>query len=600
MPKQTRWTNFGAERELVEAQEPERRPEQAQPRQQAPGPPLNARRIRFLIILFALFVLAAVTRVTTWQLFDAASRVPTVSARTIDLSRGRIVDSHALLLAADAFVWDIYASPQDYRAAKTQKVEPDVAALAAKIGVSPDALTAALAQEGTVAVVARGVTESQCQVAKHDKAVPTWIWCDGRRKRVYPQGALAAHVLGFTDSDQNGIAGVEASYDGWLRTAGSWGIDQLPGQPEPLPDEWKRYLPSPGGRDVVLNIDAALQYLVEKRVAEAVTKSRAKAGSIIVADVRTGAVLALANWPTFDPNLPGAASMAAIVNSAVSEPYEPGSVFKLFTYASALDVGLITPDRLYTDPGRVAINNKTIFNAENKTYGTITARQALASSVNTISARIALGMGQEDFYRYVRQFGFGKPTEIDLGAEAPGVVRRPGTEYWSLYDQAANSFGQGLAVTPIQLVSAVSAIANGGSLMQPQIVKGLVLDGQMVRLPPRRMGQAIRPETAQTLTQMMVFTVESYAAGPKLVPGYRVAGKTGTAEIPGETGYTSNLTITSFAGFLPAADPQIVILVKLVEPQTSRWAEAVTLPAFGQVARDAVQVLRIQPDDRMP
>jgi cell division protein FtsI/penicillin-binding protein 2 len=597
MTKQTRWTHFGEELEAPEIQDPERRQDK---RQQGAEPPLNASRIRFLIILLAIFVLAAVTRLGSWQLFDAASRVPRVAAQTIDLSRGRIVDSHGLLMATDTFTWEIYANPSHYREAVAQKQELDLTEIAAKIGVPIDKLTEALAQEGSLAVVEKGVTESHCQAAKNDKEVPGWIWCDGRRKRAYPQGALATHVLGFTDSDQNGLAGVEASYDSRLRTAGSWGVNQLPGQPEQLPEEWKNYLPSPGGRDLVLNIDAALQYLVEKSLAQGVTDSRAKAGAVIVADVRTGGVLALASWPTFDPNMPSEASMAAIVNSAVSEPYEPGSVFKLFTYAGALDTKLITPDRLFTDPGKMAINNKIIYNAENKTYATITARQALASSVNTISARIALDMGQDDFYRYVRQFGFGKPTEIDLGAETPGVVRRPGTEYWSLYDQAANSFGQGLSVTPIQLVSAVSAIANGGTLMQPQIVKGLVLDGQMYRLPPRQMGQAIRPETAHTLTEMMVFTVESYAAGPDLVPGYRVAGKTGTAEIPEREGYTSKLTITSFAGFLPAADPQIVILVKVVEPQTSRWAEAVTLPVFGQVARDAVQVLKIQPDDRMP
>lgn len=597
MPKQTRWTHFSEERQALDSQDVEPRRDKGS---QKAEPPLDASRIRFLIVLLAIFVLAAVTRLAAWQVFDAASRLPRAAAQTIDLSRGRIVDRHGLLLATDTFTWEIYASPADYREAEARGQKPKLAHIAAKIGVSMDTLERALAREGHLALVARDVTESQCQAARKDQEVPGWIWCDGRRKRVYPLGALAAHVLGFTDSDQNGLAGVEASYDGWLRTAGSWGADQLPGQPEPLPEEWKNYLPSPGGRDLVLNIDAALQYLVEKRVAEAVANSRAKAGVIIVADVRTGGLLALASWPTFDPNSPRGASMAAIVNSAVSEPYEPGSVFKLFTYAGALDTKHLTPDQLFTDPGEMAISNKTIYNAENKAYGTITARQALANSVNTISARLSLDMGQDDFYRYVRQFGFGKPTEIDLGSEIPGIVRRPGTEYWSLYDQAANSFGQGLSVTPIQLVAAVAAIANGGILMQPQVVKGLVLDGQMYRLPPRRMGQAIRPETAQALTEMMVFTVESYVAGPNLVPGYRVAGKTGTAEIPEREGYTSKLTITSFAGFLPAADPQILILVKVVEPQTSRWAEKVTLPVFGQVAHDAVQVLKIQPDDRMP
>jgi cell division protein FtsI/penicillin-binding protein 2 len=308
----------------------------------------------------------------------------------------------------------------------------------------------------------------------------------------------------------------------------------------------------------------------------------------------------VANLPTYDPNKTGETTLAQVTNSAVSEPYEPGSVFKLITYAAALDTKRITPDTLFSDPGKLQIGNRTILNAENKKYGTIAARQALASSVNTVSAQICLDMGRDDFYRYIRQFGFGRPTEVDLAQESPGIVKRPGTEAWSQYDQAANSFGQGISVTPIQLISAVGTIANGGTVMQPQVVKELVWDGKVYNLPPRRLGQAIKPETAHTLTQMMVFTVDSYVAGPELVPGYRVAGKTGTAEIPEAGGYTSDLTITSFVGFLPAADPQIVILVKLVEPKASRWAEKVALPVFSQVARDAVLTLNIRPDDRMP
>jgi cell division protein FtsI/penicillin-binding protein 2 len=275
-------------------------------------------------------------------------------------------------------------------------------------------------------------------------------------------------------------------------------------------------------------------------------------------------------------------------------------VFKLVTYAAGLDTKRITPDTLFSDPGKLTVGTRVIRNAQDKTYRTIAARQALADSVNTVSAQICLDMGRDDFYRYIRQFGFGRPTEVDLAQESPGIVKRPGTEAWSRYDQAANSFGQGISVTPIQLISAVGTIANGGMVMQPQVVKGLVWDGRVYNLPPRRLGQAIRPETAQTLTQMMAFTVANYDAGPKLVPGYRVAGKTGTAEIPETGGYTSDLSITSFVGFLPAADPQIVILVKLVEPKASRWAEKVALPVFGQVARDAVSTLNIRPDDRMP
>jgi cell division protein FtsI/penicillin-binding protein 2 len=507
------------------------------------------------------------------------------------------VDSHGLLFAADSFVWDIYVSPVDYRSDKT---DPKPDRIAAAIGIPAETLTTALAQDGRSILAAKDVTQAQCLAADHAKDVPLWVWCDGKRKRVYPQGRLAAHVVGFTDREQNGLAGLETSYDGWLRTAGNWPTDQLPGQPEPLPDDWKSYLPSPAGRDLVLHLDAGLQYQVEKRLAEALAQYEAKAGTIIVMNPHTGALLAVANLPTYDPNQTGETTLAQVTNSAVGEPYEPGSVFKLITYAAGLDTKRITPDTRFSDPGQLEINGRIIRNAQGKKYGTITAREALAESVNTVSARICLDMGRDDFYRYIRQFGFGRPTEVDLAQESPGIVKRPGTENWSQYDQAANSFGQGISVTPIQMISAVGTIANGGIVMQPQVVKGLVWDGKVYNLPPRRLGQAIKPETARTLTQLMAFTVDNYAAGPKLVPGYRVAGKTGTAEIPQTGGYTSDLTITSFIGFLPAADPQIVILVKLVEPKASRWAEKVALPVFGLVARDAVSTLNIRPDDRMP
>ena len=209
-------------------------------------------------------------------------------------------------------------------------------------------------------------------------------------------------------------------------------------------------------------------------------------------------------------------------------------------------------------------------------------------------------MGQENFYRYVRLFGFGKPTEIDLGTEVAGIVKRPGSTEWSQADQAANSFGQGISTTPMQMLNAAAAIANHGTLMQPQVVQAVVYEGKLYRLPVRTLEQVLRPETAQTLTKMLVYTVENYDTGENLVPGFRVAGKTGTAEIPEQAGYTNPLTIASFVGFFPAADPQLVILVKMNEPKRSRWAEQVALPVFGEVARDAVQIMGMVPNTDMP
>lgn len=557
-------------------------------------------RLRVLMFGVAAFLVIATARLVTWQLFGRTPKEVQPTINITDNARGRILDHNNLLLATDIFLWEIYVSPEDYRHTSPSPTSEDINRYAQTIGVGAEILRNALTQEGQATLVARNVSQEQCDKANLEADIPVWIWCDGRRLRAYPHGVLAGHVLGFVNADQMGQAGVEAAYNGFLRKDGDWLIDQLPGPPQPLLDAQRTYLPTPGGRDVVLNLNAALQYQSEKILGAALQTYQAQNGTVIVMAVRTGAILALANLPTYDPNSYAQADKRTWTNLAVADHYEPGSVMKVVTYAAALDAGSITPESIFIDTGERIVGGRKITNSEKRAVGTVTARQALALSLNVVSAEICLDLGQDTYYRYLRQFGFGKVTEADLGLESPGIVKRPGTASWSLYDQAANSFGQGISVTPLQMTNAVAAIANGGALMQPQLVQSLVYNGQVYRVPPRRLGQAIRPETALTMTRLMVFVMESYASGPDLVPGYRVAGKTGTAEIPQAGGYTSDLTITTFAGFLPAADPQIVILVKLVEPKTSRWAEQVALPVFGQIAREAVHVLKIAPDDRMP
>lgn len=583
--------------ETKEEPTPEMRAEQAA-KAEAAERKILVRRLRMLAIGFGLFVLVILGQMILVKTINFKSQPNQVSAKTVDTSRGRIVDRDGTLLATDAFTWEIYLDPSRYKA---DKFTSDKVALAAQeLGVEPSVIMTALSREGKASQVLKNATTQQCEIARHGKEVPTWFWCDAKRKRTYPQGPLGAHLVGFADANQLGQAGVEAFYDGWLRKEGDWGAAQLSGQGEPIPHEWELYLPSVSGRDLVLNLSAPLQHAVEQNLVDALAKYQAMSGAIIVMDPRTGGVLALANWPSFDPNVYDSAEPVTWQNPSVSLLYEPGSVFKLVTYGAALDLGAVTPDQKFEDTGQRKVGDKIIKNSQQRRLGWVTGWDALAESLNTVSADISLKMGSEEFYRYVRLFGFGKPSEIDVGPEAAGIVKRWGTEAWSSYDQAANSFGQGISVTPIQMINAAAAIANDGVLLQPQVAMALVSNGQMHRLPVRKLSDALQPETAHNLTRMMVYTVENYTNGKKLVPGYRVAGKTGTAEIPEQAGYTNPLTITSFIGFLPAADPQIVVLVKLDQPKKSRWAEAVALPVFGEVARDAVQILGISPNADMP
>jgi cell division protein FtsI/penicillin-binding protein 2 len=312
-------------------------------------------------------------------------------------------------------------------------------------------------------------------------------------------------------------------------------------------------------------------------------------------DPRTGGIYALANYPTFDPNHYSNVEPKTWVNPASSEIYEPGSVFKVVTMSAALDAGRITPDTLFEDNGALNVDGQVIHNAQNAKYGLVTATQALAHSINVVSAQMSLGMGPEVFYSYLRRFGFSKLTELDLKNESAGIVKERGQADWSTFDEATNSFGQGISVTPIQMINAVAAIANRGVLLQPHLVEAMVQDGQVHYMPPHIIGRPVKPDTALKMKDMMVYDVTS-SSYAKFLPGYQVAGKTGTAEIPTPQGYVLSTSITSFLGFLPADNPQLVIMVKLDKPLKSRWAEQVAVPVFGKVATEAIRILGISPN----
>ena len=566
----------------------------------ADAPPIPIRRVWLVVALFVIIILAMIARMSYWAVASGPLPDP-APADTGERIRSRVVDRNGLLLATDNFTWEAYARPQ----AITKDAKDGASGLdrmtnqiAQILGQPVETIQAGLAVTYSLTTLAKNLDARQRE-GIDALGRPSLVWTEDRRIRAYPLGQLGAHLIGFTDYQRDGLYGVEASYNSWLLGQKDLPLEQAAEKPEPLPEDWRLYLPSPGRHDLILAMDAPLQYLVEMHLAEAISVHRAEGGTIIVMDPRDGSILALANYPAFDPGRYSDVSAEWWANAATSKSYEPGSVFKLVTMAAALDTGQITPKQTYNDSGVLMVDGQPIRNAENKSYGTVPVQYALAKSINVITARICLDMGAETFYRYVRQFGFGSLTEVDLSPETIGFLKEPGNPFWSRFDQATNSFGQALLVTPMQMINAVAAIANGGTRYQPQVVRALVQDGRVHRLSARVLGYPIKPETAKTLTQMMVYNVES-ATYRGFVPGYKVAGKTGTAEISTARGYTSQDTITSFVGFLPAADPQLIILVKLDKPKSSRWAEQVAVPVFATVAQDAVRVLHIAPDTREP
>jgi cell division protein FtsI (penicillin-binding protein 3) len=558
---------------------------------------LLAKRSQTALTLFLLMLLAVFGRLVTWKVWGPPPR--TAWAKNDVPQRGRIVDRNGLLLATDDYVGDLYVNPHGIAASKDKAAPqfPMTLTLAFKL---PEAqVKAVLAGDTEVAILSKGIPIQQCN-ATSQIGLGNLAWCDRRTIRSYPQGALAAHVIGFTNEKHEGY-GVEISYDDWLRTDGDFKHENLPAQVEPIPESWRLYLPSPANRDLVLHLDAPLQHVVETALKQAVIDNQADSGSIIILNPKTGAILAMANYPAFDLQHIDASPVNLWKNASVIDTYEPGSVFKLVTMAAGIDTQSITPDSRFVDEGMMSFGPvKPIYNAENKVYGNITVRDALARSVNVVSAKVSLQLGAQVFYQYVSRFGFGKVTEVDLRSEAKGYVNESyGDVPYQRSNVARNSFGQGIAVTGLQMISAVSAIANKGVQMQPAMVKGLAADGQIHLIPPRALRRPISAESAKAMTEMMIYTVEQ-SSNAHPVPGYRVAGKTGTAEIPKETGYTETESITSFIGFLPAADPQIVMMVKIDRPRRYAWAEQVTVPVFAEVAQQAVQILEIKPDDRMP
>ena len=412
--------------------------------------------------------------------------------------------------------------------------------------------------------------------------------------RSYPEKTIAANVIGFVSQSERGYFGVEEKYNDLL--AGNpvqvW-IPADPNRVEEVPQV-------PDGTTLILTIDRELQAASEEILDNALNEHGAVAGTIIVMNPTNGEILAMASSPRLDlTQYSDYASMfdsASEYNRAINMPYEPGSVFKVLTMAAALDTGTVTPDTTYTDTGVYEIGGAVIRNWDDQAWGLQDMTGCLQHSLNVCLARVAVQMGTEDFYDYMIRFGIGHPTGIDLSGEAGGRLRVPGDSDWYSIDLATNSFGQGVTVTPIQMMMAVSAVANEGTMVTPHLLYGMVRDNRQYNFPPQDAGHPISRETALTLSQMLanaLNTGESLAA----LPGYRLAGKTGTAEIPTEYGdYSSAQTNASFIGWGPVDDPQFMIYVWLEKPTSSIWASLTAGPVFAEVADVTTQILNIPPD----
>ncbi|HSN94985.1 MAG TPA: penicillin-binding protein 2, partial [Anaerolineaceae bacterium] len=416
-------------------------------------------------------------------------------------------------------------------------------------------------------------------------------------KRSYPEGDLASNILGFYSyldrTKGEGFFGVEENYN-----------QLLAGTPKAVytefdPQKVQNLLEVPPGADLVLTINKEIQAMVEKQLDDAIRWSESKSGTILVYNPKNGEVLAMATTPRLDPNqywnyasvFPGTTPF----NRAISQTYESGSVFKVITMASALDAGAVTPETTFVDTGGYDIGGYTINNWDYGAWGLQDMTGCMQHSLNVCLTWIAVQLGADRFYDYIKAFGFDRITGIDLAGEQHWPVKLPGDNQWYEVDLATNSFGQGISVTPIQMAMAIGAVANEGKMYAPHLVKSLIIDGKQMDIKPVLVGNPIKAETAHTLTNMLVNSLENEASDA-LVEGYALAGKTGTGSIPTEFGYTLSETNASFVGWGPADDPQFLVYIWLERPGISQWASLVAAPVFSKTVSNLVVLMGIPPD----
>lgn len=422
--------------------------------------------------------------------------------------------------------------------------------------------------------------------------------------RYYPGGKLASHMIGFVGSDGEkmlGRYGIEASFEDVLGgEAGVISGKRDAGGRRMLHEAGSFEAPSDGS-DVVLSIHHTIQYEAERILKEAIDENEADSGSIVVMNPNTGKVLALASYPDFDPNeYSKVEDLSIFINAPIQSSYECGSVFKPFTIAMGIDQGKITPQSTYVDTGAVHSGGYTIKNSDEKAYGLQTMTRVLDESLNTGTVHVEKLLGNKMFAEYVRRFGFGESTESGFIGEALGNIKN--LDYLNReINFFTASFGQGISLTPLQLARAYSALANGGRLMKPQFVDRIIRpDGSIEVIQPQEDRRVIQESTSKQIGEMLYSVVENGHGKKAKIPGYRVGGKTGTAQVAkkDEKGYAEGITIGSFAGYAPIDDPQFVVVVKIDNPKKVIWAETVSGPVFGKMMTFLLEHAKIPPTEQ--
>lgn len=553
-------------------------------------------RFSSLLGIMAIGLLAIVCRlVYVHVIVGPAYAASAAEQRTRDIvlppDRGFILDREGEVLAESMEACTIYAVPP---AVKDKAGTASV--LARVLGGDEAAYLAKLNKDANFVYIAR-----KTDVARADSLRALGIEGLGfieDTRRVYPSNELACQVLGFVNVDDEGLAGLELFYDDVLagtpgRLIGEWGSDG-----RPIPGGVTQEVKPVDGYDLVLTIDKDIQYQAQVMLAETVKEWGAKAGSVLVMDPRNGEILAMASVPVFNPNSPGSAGPDAQRNRPIVDTYEPGSTAKAMTASAVIDAGIFTPTSVIELPPTLKVGGRTIHDAHtrpNTVKWTLT--EIVTHSSNVGAAKVAIELGGDRLYDYFSRFGLTEKTGVDFPGEVKGWL--PPTDQWSGSSIGTIPFGQGLSVTPLQLARAFAVIANGGELVTPHFLKA-VPDAPDLDFswPTRRAG--IDPKTCEAMRAVLTDVVNEGTARRAAVPGYQVAGKTGTAQkarTDGKAGYATGKYVASFSGFIPASDPRVLIVITLDEPTKSIYGGTVAAPMFSRLAAYCVEHLKIPPGD---
>ena len=516
--------------------------------------------------------------------------------------RGEIFDRNGHLLAGNQTVYEVgvdlnaVRDPHSIAMAVSVNLDKDYNEVYSEILNPPSGLSYLVLDNFASPEAVAYLKELKGELKASENPTPSLAGLEfsPRLERSYPENSLASNIIGFVNLEGRGYFGVEEKYN-----------DLLAGIPVRVwvPSDPNRAFEIPrvpNGTSLILTVNRDLQDAAEEILDQSLYEYGAQHGTIIVMDPQNGDILAMASTPRMDlnnfQNYGVIYNNASEYNRAIGMPYEPGSVMKIFTMAAALDTGLVDPNTPFLDTGEIQIGGVTIKNWNEEAWGMQTMVGCLQHSLNVCLTWLAIQLGPQNFYEYLDRFGFGSLTGLDIAGEAAGRLKIPGDPDWYPVDLGTNSFGQGITATPLQIMAGATAIANKGHMVTPRALYAMLRDDHQFNIPPQYAGSPIKPETAATLTEMMAVSLENEAS-LALVPGYRVAGKTGTAQIPTPYGtYDLSQTNASFIGWGPVDDPKFMIYVWLERPTTSIWGSQTAAPVFSEMAQKTVILLDIPPD----